>query len=567
MPFNRFPKTVTRCLGLSSPEESSPPPSRTGAMATSLTGTLNRTPALRGPGAVSHASARASQKSQMPGAPTSTGRSADVSADLRMTMAADWRGGVRAGAARDIKIDDPAALAALALPIRLWGCDDPAPDWVQPIREGAQRWAERYGVNTATLIRVGGECTRYGLLEVGGCRFIVGPTATPAEARSLTRMLKAHPQIGAIFSVEPGAMRAGVRDLADVGAVGRDGCDGLDGREGADGAASGSGYRERPIGEYIAAVTRRGASQRHAAAASSTSSIASSHGNLDGGLSHVQFMEFAGMERFDAQIDGATLWRAGKGIAEFMRRHPGKIVLVCSEHGIARPCAVIASAALQLRAGDARLRSQLATEVVAQRSEASDHHINAAARSMDLVAELSRLTAMLRTPGRGDPRWERKVALLTQHLPDLIANGDVDWHGTQGRRQLAGMLEANFERVAPLLAAGGLPPGTALLWLREEIGVLSGVRFLSPGYVGAHADRISQEAVDPGSPDAVRLVSFDDYGLTCDNKYYDVGSVVDWHRHCQRRGRVMTNPISRSPVVALLVAEGEKARLAAGFRD
>ncbi|VVD81659.1 hypothetical protein [Pandoraea anhela] len=536
MPFNSFPRTVARCLGLSSAEETSPPPSRTGTMATSLTGTLNRTPSLRGPGAVSHAAAQAST---------------DIPTDVRMTMAADWR-----AAGRGPRAD---ASAALSLPIRLWGYDDPAPDWGPSMRESAQHWADRYGVNTATLMRAGGECTRYGLLELGGCRFIVGPTATPAEVRSLTRMLKAHPQIGAIFSVEPGTMR--LRDMQDAqdatGATGARGAARV-----SQGAVATPGYRERPVSDYITALTRRGAKARHPAA----SGALSAHGNLDGGLSHVHFMEFTGMERFDAKIDGATLWRAGKGVADFMRRNPGKIALVCSEHGIARPCAVIASAALQLRAGDTRLRAQLATEVVSQRAEASDHHINVAARGMDLVAELSRLTAMLRAPGRGDPRWERKVLQLRQRLPEVMVNADIDWQSAQGRCKLAGILEANFERVAPLLASGGLPPGTALLWLRGEIGVLSGVRFLSPGYIGGHTDRISQDEVDPQSPDAVRLVSLDDYGLTCDNKYYDVKSVADWYRHCRQRGDVMTNPISRSPVVALLVQADETARLAAGFR-
>ncbi|AJP58348.1 hypothetical protein UC34_18050 [Pandoraea vervacti] len=557
-------------------------------MGGALTGAANRTFAVRGAGGISRAAASTPQTQGAPAsaairAAPSTDTPVDAPTtlldgaptDMPMTLVADWKNPARSRTRSGAKAEVP--------PIPLWGYDDPTPDWVSPTRAMAQDWADRYGVNTAQLVRVGGECTRYGLLELGGHRFLVGPTAAPAEARALTRMLKTHPQIGAIFCVEPGAMQAQGESGGAAGGPG--------GKEG----KGVQGYRERPISAYFSMVVRRNAGRWDAISATNardaantantanaanaanavaatdsttppTRSPSASGGPLDGGLSHVQFMEFEGMERFDTQIDGATLWRAGKGVADFMRSHPGKIALVCSEHGIARPCAVIASAALQLRDGDARLRSQLATEAVRQRAEASDHHINVASRALDLVAELSRLTAMLRMPGRGDPRWERKVMLLRQRLPELSPGAGVDWQGRDGRRQLAGVLEANFDRVAPLLASGGLPPGTALLWFRHEIDVLSGVRFLSPGYVGTHIDRISQDDIDPQSPDAVRLVSIDDYGLTCDNKYYDVDSVARWFQQCERHGTFMTNPVSRSTVVALLVKDTEKARLAKVFR-
>ncbi|AKM29634.1 hypothetical protein AB870_05085 [Pandoraea faecigallinarum] len=557
MPLNRFPKAVTRCLGLPSPDETSAaPPPRANAMARNLTGTLNRTPALRGPGGVSHASAQASQTAQPSparharnSAAAPVHASVDPSPDMPMTMAADWQ---NPATCRVRTEDRTEAQRPIAMPIRLWECDDPSPDWASSTRAMAQDWADRYGVNTSRLIRVGAECTRYGLIDLGGHRFIVGPTATPAEARVLTLMLKTNPQIGAVFCVEPGAL-GGQHEPRE--------------------AQTRHGYCERPISAYLCRVARRSADPREADAPAgtprpSTSSRPSppSYGHLEGGLSHVRFMAFDGMTRIDAKIDSATLWRAGKGVADFMRDNPGKIPLVCSEHGIARPCAVIASAALQLQDGDVRLRSQLGTEAIRQRSQASDHHIGVAARGLDLIAELARLSAMLRAPGRGDPRWERKVVLLRQRLPELVASGHVDWQSREGRRRLADILEANFERVAPLLASGGLPPGTALLWLHHEVDVLCGVRFLSPAYVGAHVDRISQEDVDPQSRDAVRLVSLDDYGLTCDNKYYDVRSVADWHRECERRGSVLTNPISRSPVVALLVHATQKARLENEFR-
>lgn len=532
MPFNRFPKTMTWCFGISRPE-ASPPPARAHEMASTLTDARHPNPSTAGPSGVS-------QARQAPSTADSP------SLEMRVTMAADWK----RATSHDLRDSATSGQStAVASPISLWEYDDPAPDWAVPLREMAQAWVERYGVNTAKLIRVGGECTRFGLLELEGYRFIVGPTATPAEARSLTHMLKMNPQIGAIFCVEPGTMQRP--------------CNG--------GTSDGAGYRERPIGDYIASVTRRGGrrsapdSGAHASeSAGERLSTAASH--LDGGLSHVQFMEFTGMERFDTQIDGAALWRAGQGVADFMRQHPGKIPLVCSERGIARPCAVIASAALQLRGGDARLRSLLAHEVVRQRAEASDHHINVAARSFDLIAELSRLTTMLREPGRGDTRSERKVHILRQQLMGKDLGVKIDWQSREGRRRLADYLEANFEKVSPLLASGGLPAGTAMLWLRDELDVLNGIRFLSAAYIDGHTDRISQEAIAVNDPNAVRLVSFDDYGLTCDNKYYDVSSVAGWYRHCLGASKLLTNPVSRAPVVALLVQASEKSRLEAQFR-
>ncbi len=516
MPLNRLPKTVAWCLGLSSSEETSRTPTQRSSMATTMTSAANRATHVR----VSQPSPdEADVAAPVPGPSV---RSASMH-----SMAADWRGQM-------------APTQGAPEPIALWGMEDPAPEWAGGV--SANPWVEAYGVNTSTLIRVDGQCTRFGLIELGGHRFIVGPTATPAEAPVLTRMLKTHPQIGAIFCVEPGTMH--VRD-APVETAGE------------------PDYRERPIDGYIHSVMQGARGARGSAA---PQALASPVG-LDGGLSHVQFMEFAGMERFDAQIPREVLWRAGRGVAKFMRENPGKIALVCSERGIARPSAVAASAALQLQRGDARLRNDLATKVAAQRSEASDHHINVATRSFDLIAEFARLLDMLRSPGRGEPRWERKVHLLRQRLPELTGarGAAIDWQTDAGRRHAADILEANFDSVAPLLASGGLPAGMALLWLRDEINVLSGVRFLSPGYVDGHIDRISHDDIDPESPDAVRLVSFDDYGLMCDNKYYDASSVAGWYRSCLRQDGYLTNPISRAPVVALLIHEAEKARLEPQF--
>lgn len=508
MPLKFLPDSLTNCLGLSCTDA----PSRSSSPDSPMAAAMSRV-----------ANARASHR--VSSAPNLAGNVPAAPA-----CAAPGSAG------REVAPRPPGAAPAIDLtaPIPIWGHDDPTPDWANA--RVAQAWAARYGVNTTNLIRVDGQCTRYGLIELGGHTFIAGPTATPAEADTLTRMLKANPRIGAICCVEPGAMRVDADSVR---------------------SADHAGYRQRPVSTYIARVAARGGDARPPSA------------ELEGSLAHVSFMEFVGMERRGAGISGRTFWDAGRGVADYLRRHPGRIALVCSEHGIARPCAVIASAALQLQGGDARLRGMISGAVASQRAELSSHYIDAAARSFDLIAELALLVDMLRTSGRGDMHRERKAHLLLQHLRTLpeVAGAHIDWRSARGRQKLAAILEANFEHVAPLLASGCLPPGKALLWLREEINVLSGIRFLSPCYVSGHTDRISLEPIDPRSPDAVRLVSLDDYGLTCDNKYYDAGVVASWHRTCFARQDVMSHPTQRTPVVALLVHASERERLALAFRS
>lgn len=526
MPLKCLPTTFTRCLGLSQPGDSSPSPGTSSRMAREMTRAGHVLPDSDEPGtSQSPIYARVRKPTRLP-----------------------------ACAARDPAVACGEAGASSEIPntIRLWGQYDPAPDWAAPT--DAQGWADFYKVNTAKLIDIDGRCTRYGLIELGGFRFIVGPTAASREAGALTAILEAHTQIGAVFSVEPWTPPA----------------DSLSGARGEAGKSDRrSGYQEKPIGAYIARIQRASDPARTGAAAPSSSSSGARPVSLAGGLSHVKFMEFEGMAHHNTVIAGRTLWEAGRGVAEFMRHNPGKIALVCSTNGIARPSAVIASAALQLTNGDAALRAAISDAVVTQRSEESARHIDAASDSFDNIAELASLISMLRRPGRGDEAQERKVYLLMQRLETLMTkpNADVTWRSREGRCKVADIFEAHFEHVAPLLASAGLPIGTALLWLGGEMRVSGVLRFLTPGYVERHLDRISLQPIDPEDPNAVRLVSLDDRDLVCDNKYYDVASVADWYRQCKRSGRAdgMTNPISRVPVIALLVRASERARLAPQF--
>lgn len=516
-----FPKVVSRCLGLSAPNEDSPPSSCGASLAGDVTSITNRHGAT-----LSRNTPTAETTTQpMPGP---SGRTATM-----REMAADWR-------------DEASASDAAPASVPLWGRDELPPEWGS--QSVARGWAEHHRVNPAALISVDGKGTRFGLIELGKHRFIVGPSSNPAEGRVLTRMLKANPQIGAIFCVEPGTLSDSGRGGSSAGAA----------------QASGSGYRERRVSDYISGTLQPEARQHENVSRPVVESLVS----LKGGLAHVRFMEFTGMKRFDAQISSEALWHAGRGVAEYMRLNPGKIALVCSESGIARPCAVIASAALQLEQGDARLRKALSAKVVEQRARYSDHHIALAARSFDLIAEFTQLLDRLRNPGRGDLDQERKIHLLKARLPELATGqyADTDWGSDTARCTLATLLEDNFARVSPALASGGLPPNMALLWLCDEINVQRGVRFLNSGYVYGHVDRISQEDIEPDHPNAIRLVMVDEEGLTCDNKYYDAVSMADWYRQCRLRSEVMSNPVSRAPVVALLVSESEQGRLEPLFR-
>lgn len=483
-------------------------------------------------------------------------------------------------------------------------------------------WIEAYGVNPKTLICVDGECTRYGLLEFGGHRFIVGPTATPTEGVALTRMLKAHPEIGAIFCVEPGA----IQQAGEPTQTKR--------------------YLPRSAARYLARVSAQDDGARQSRRSVGTGADAS---KFEGSLAHVKFMEFSGMEHCGAAISGTTLWQAGKGVADYLRQHPGKIALVCSEQGVSRPCAVIASALLQLPSADGKPLSvdTIVDQVETQRARQSAHHIGRARVGFGQIAECAELINTLRAPegwciaanrilpkaidrlrdfdgfhvsvvARCDPPQGYHGPVTppatnrSNELEVFVANGlyfpthdqsmppamrpsdpagflsalyrrmkqlgERDASGrtppvdltaetqciARWRDQIADYLEADFDRTVSLLASTTLPPKTELVWLPGQTDFFTGFQRASKHYIGTHTDRISLEDIDPASPDAVRLITrTDDATLICDNKYYAAASVEQWHRQCQRSGKPMSHPTSRAPVVALLVGEGHAARIGA----
>lgn len=271
-------------------------------------------------------------------------------------------------------------------------------------------WIDAYGVNPKTLICVDGQCTRYGLLEFGEFRFIVGPTATPTEGVALTRILKTHPEIGAIFCVEPGAMQS---------------------------AGETKRYLVRPVGHYL---KRLGEDTRAASGAGKAAMSPGDISTFEGSLAHVKFMEFTGMEGGATAISGATLWQAGRGVADYLRQNPGKIALICSEQGISRPCAVIASALLQLQPSDGRQLSveAIVASVEAQRAQQSGHHIDRARASFAQIAACAELVNTLRSPDGWCVAANRILPSVIDKLPDfaeyrvsVIARWDTpqDYHG------------------------------------------------------------------------------------------------------------------------------------------
>jgi len=510
-------------------------------------------------------------------------------------------------------------------PILTLGQLDPFQQGALLVNSEKATWINAYGVNPQTLICVDGECTRYGLLTFGEHRFIVGPTATSGEGVALTRMLKAYPDIGAIFSVEPGAIQqAGETNENEET----------------------NRYLPRSVVRYLARVSaQQGPHPQSRLAVRMAADVS----KVEGSLAHVTCMEFTGMARGGAAISGATLWQAGKGVADYLRQNPGKIALVCSEQGVSRPCAVIASALLQLPSADGRPPSvdTIVDQVQMQRAQQSAHHIGRARASFGQIAECAELINTLRSPdgwcmaanrllpraidrlkdfdalhvsviARCDPpegyhgpvmppatNRSNELAVFVsnglyfpthdRHMPPAMRASDpagflsalyrrlqrvrdsdargrtppIDLNAetqciARWRHQMADYLETDFDRTVSLLASTTLPPGTELVWLPGQTDYFTGFRHASEHYLGQHTDRISLEDIDPASPDAMRLITrTDDATLMCDNKFYAAASVEQWHRQCQRSGKPMSHPTSRAPVVALLVGEGHAARIGA----
>lgn len=211
------------------------------------------------------------------------------------------------------------------------------------IEDDIKQWAEDSCTNTENLLDINGQVTRYGLVEIGGRQFIIGPRPDDKDNRHghiFQRLIDHYPQIGRIFGVDPD----------------------IDTRDQIPNASA------RPPG-YV--VANSYVSQRNV------------RENVRGRAAHpvpkmkenIEYHEFQGIKRNNASKE--AYWQAGHSIAQFIKNNPQKVVIICSENGLSRPCAVATSAIMLLREDNfAKITSKdfkqafmtLGTSVAQQRS-------------------------------------------------------------------------------------------------------------------------------------------------------------------------------------------------------
>lgn len=200
------------------------------------------------------------------------------------------------------------------LAIRSLRASSPTHAWLE------NKYALGAPVNIDNLLRIDGEVTRYGEVNIEGHKFIIGPRptgtelGTPGEQADIyQRLIDSYPEIGAIFSVDadkPGhsATNPGYANLKT--------------------------YRSAKDMDKVASEI----SEKH------IEYILSSSLNQQQDIVHQQFYGFPA----EGNISQEAHWVAGRGIARFMQAHPEKIALICSDGGLSRPCLVAASAVMQL---------------------------------------------------------------------------------------------------------------------------------------------------------------------------------------------------------------------------
>lgn len=181
-----------------------------------------------------------------------------------------------------------------------------------------KRWASETGVVTENLLMVDGLPSRNGLIKLGEHAFIVGPTPSKEEDASqvLPNLVQQHPELGLVVSVHPDKRerdaKAAVLKKASKTPV-------------AEPEVNKAGYRLHRV------YTR-------------TEVGAVSKASASGEVEHKAFTGFTGR----GNIKSHTLLEAGKELASFMKTNPEKQVVILSEQGVSRPCAVAAITSMLL---------------------------------------------------------------------------------------------------------------------------------------------------------------------------------------------------------------------------
>lgn len=252
-------------------------------------------------------------------------------------------------------------------------------------------------INIDHLLCVDGELTRYGKINIDGRQFIVGPRpegeeVTGKQGHIYQRLINAHPNIGAIFGVD--------KNLADMQSK-----------------ISNKTPAYKLAKEYV-----RFTDHDHAA----KEPIFVTAATLPATPQSIIYKEFQGFnEKTGTPITPETFWKAGREIAQFMKAHPEQIVMICSEHGISRPCAVAASTVMQLEehafaqfkpdsAAWGEKFEALKEELKAQRCFFSDIHIEASKKSFSANLTYVSLLNEVRTAGS----WDNQMGdIVPQILP------------------------------------------------------------------------------------------------------------------------------------------------------
>lgn len=245
-------------------------------------------------------------------------------------------------------------------------------------------------INIDNLLCVDGKLTRYGKINIEGRQFIVGPRPKGEEVSAkqghiYQRLINAYPNIGAIFSVDPN----------------------LDNTE-----SKKSSYIS--MAEYVRPSDNDDI-ERH------TPLSAKASPNMPQSVSYKEFHGFN--ERSKQTIPQEAFWVAGREIAQFMKTHPEQIAMICSEQGLSRPCAVAASAVMQLeertfaqfKPGSAAWEKKYETlkeTLKTQRCAQSDTHIEASKKAFSANLLCVGLLDEMRTAGS----WDSQIGDIVPHI-------------------------------------------------------------------------------------------------------------------------------------------------------
>ena len=480
-------------------------------------------------------------------------------------------------------------------------------------------WATQSEINANNLLTVNHKKTRYGVINLAGSNFIIGPRPddkfNEIHPHIYQKLIDQYPQIGKIYSVDPD----------------------LDAHRSSQPSHCPGGYVK--IGSY---KEQGGEAEKPR---------------------EVEYYEFRGIKQ--GLPNAEAYWKAGQDVAQFIRDNPEKVPMICSEGGLSRPCAVAVSAAMQLKenalvqigeADFAQELNKLSDSVREQRSLQSAHDLHPAVFSG--LFETSKLLNSIRTPGTwanqaGDLvppalpatllgnrglviqhpdghimhrySYEAKIGdnapALTEHhdqeakkyarpddiylfyigneehaphyevgnaygqawngqdevtldgdclfralhraLPEDLRQGETEQGAIQiYRNSVADYLANNIDRLTPFLVHQESTIDQKPQWVSQTLGEITQheqIQQKALSYTELHTDPISADIIDPNRPSTIRLVTHDKSGTkNTDNKYYDKACIAQWYKTQVIRDEMntCTSPTNRLPVIGFIDHQG-----------